>query len=393
MNLLDVVLIAAAVAFAVSGYRQGFVAGALSFIGFLGGGLAGLAIVPALLGQVDRDVGISLIAIGLVLGFAVIGQVIASVIGRRLRERLTWHPARIADATGGAVLSVASMLIVAWFVGSAVATSALPTLAPAVRDSQVLAAVNRVMPNSAESLYRSFSSLLDENGFPQVFAPFTDERITPVRPPDPKAANSLAVRRARDSIVKIMGTALSCGRAIEGSGFVYGPERVMTNAHVVAGVREPRVVYTGEGQEYSARVVLFDPDLDVAVLYVPGLPLDDLSFDGGGSRQDSAVIAGYPRNGPFTARSARIRDEIMARGPNIYEQNTVTREVFSIFGQVEPGNSGGPLLSPAGDVYGVIFAKSLDDDDTGYALTADQVRDDAQAGEDATARIPTGQCA
>ena len=155
MNLLDLLLIAAAVAFAVSGYRQGFVTGLLSFIGFLGGGLAGLALVPRLFGQVDGDVGVSLIAIGLVLGMAVIGQVLAGVVGNRLRERLVWHPARVADATAGAFLSAASMLIVAWFIGSAVATSALPTLAPAVRESRVLHAVDRLMTNSADSLYRS----------------------------------------------------------------------------------------------------------------------------------------------------------------------------------------------------------------------------------------------
>jgi S1-C subfamily serine protease len=393
VNLLDAILIIAAVAFGVSGYRQGFVAGVLSFVGFLGGGLVGLALVPRIFGEVDGDVGGSLIAIGLVLGVAVIGQVLASVVGSRLRDRLIWQPARVADATGGAFLSVASMLIVAWFVGSAVATSALPTLGPAVRDSRVLHAVDRVMPNSAESLYRSFSSVLDENGFPRVFDPFTDERISPVEPPDPAAANSVAVRRARASIVKIMGTALSCRRAIEGTGFVYAPERVMTNAHVVSGVREPQVIVGGDGQEYSARVVVFDPQLDVAVLYVPGLPLGRLSFDDSGSRGDSAVVAGFPRNGPFIARSARIRNEITARGPNIYEEDTVTRQVFSVYGRVEPGNSGGPLLSPEGDVYGVIFAKSLDDTNTGYALTADEVRSDAGAGRGATARVATGPCA
>ena len=393
MNLLDLLLIAAAVAFAVSGYRQGFVTGLLSFVGFLGGGLAGLALIPRIFGQVDGDVGVSLIAIGLVLGMAVIGQVLAGVVGNRLRERLVWHPARVADATAGAFLSAASMLIVAWFIGSAVATSALPTLAPAVRESRVLHAVDRLMPNSAESLYRSFSGVLDENGFPRVFDPFTNERISPVAPPDPAAAKSLAVRRARGSIVKIIGTALSCRRAIEGTGFVYAPERVMTNAHVVAGVSEPQVIVGGDGQELSARVVLFDPQLDVAVLYVPGLPLGSLSFDGTGSRQDSAVVAGFPRNGPFVARSARIRDEITARGPNIYERDTVTRQVFSVYGRVEPGNSGGPLLSPAGDVYGVIFAKSLDDNNTGYALTAEEVTKDAAAGRSATSRVATGACA
>lgn len=360
MNALDLILIVGTVIFAVSGYRQGFVAGALSFIGFLGGGMLGLAVVPRIFTNVENDLGFSLIAIGVVLGLAVIGQVLASLLGHALRERLVWSPARVADATGGAFLSVVSMLLVVWFIGSALATSTVPTLSGAVRDSRVLTAVDQVMPNSAESIYRSFSSMLDENGFPRVFDPFTKENIPPVDAPDPVVAESAEVARARESIVKITGTALSCSREIEGSGFVYAPERVMTNAHVVSGVDEPRVLVEGDrGAAYSARVVHFDPELDVAVLYVPGLPVSPLIFDDSGSRRDSAVIAGFPRNGPFVARSARIRDEITARGPNIYDRGTVSRQVFSIYGSVEPGNSGGPLLSADGDVYGVIDRKSV----------------------------------
>lgn len=394
MNTLDLILLASAVIFAVSGYRQGFVAGLLSFVGFLGGGLLGLTFVPHFFSEVESDLGVSLIAVGVVLAVAVVGQVLAGAVGHRLRERLTWQPAQVADAAGGALLSVISMLLVAWLIGSALATSSVPRVSAAVRDSRVLGAVDRVMPSNAESIYQSFSQMLDENGFPRVFDPFTPERIVPVEPPDPAIADSVAVQRARDSIVKITGTALSCSREIEGSGFVYAPERVMTNAHVVSGVDEPRVLVGGDGGEsYRARVVHYDPDTDVAVLFVPNLPVEPLEFDDSGERRDSAIIAGYPRNGPFVARAARIRDEITARGPDIYDRGAVSRQVFSLYGVVEPGNSGGPLLSMEGGVYGVIFAKSLDDENTGYALTADEVADNAADGRARTDQVDTGSCA
>jgi S1-C subfamily serine protease len=388
MNLLDLLLIAAAIAFGVTGYRQGFVAGLLSFLGFLGGGLLGLNLVPRLLGDADAQTGTALVAIGLVLALASAGQLLAGLLGGWVRSRVTWESAQLVDSAGGAFLSVVSMLLVAWFIGSAVATSSMPNLARLFRDSSILRGVDEVMPGSADALYHSFAKVLDANGFPSVFGPFTPERIRPVQPPDPAVANSTAVRRARPSIVKIVGTALSCSREIEGSGFVYAPERVMTNAHVVAGVREPQVIVEGSDRRFGGRVVLFDPRRDIAVL-----PLRALGFDGTANSRDDAVVAGYPNNGPFVARAARIRDELRAQGPNIYDRGRVTREVYSLYTRVEPGNSGGPLLSPAGDVYGIIFAKSQDDPNTGYAVTADEASADARAGVSSTAAVSTGACA
>lgn len=393
MNLLDVLLIAGALAFGITGYRQGFVAGALSFLGFLGGGLLGLNLVPRLLGNTDARVGIALVAIGLVLALASVGQLLAGLVGGWIRARVTRESAQVVDATGGAFLSIVSMLLVAWFIGSAAATSSMPSLARLFRDSSILRGVDRVMPRSAEALYQSFGRVLDANGFPSVFGPFTPERISPVAPPDPAVVNSIAVRRAGPSVVKIVGTALSCSREIEGTGFVYADQRVMTNAHVVAGVQEPLVIARDGSRRYGARVVLFDPRRDLAVLFVPGLPLRPLEFDESGDPRDDAVVAGYPNNGPFVAGAARIRDELIAQGPNIYDRGRVSREVFSLFTKVEPGNSGGPLLSPAGDVYGVIFAKSLDDPNTGYAVTAEEAASDAAAGRTATGAVSTGPCA
>ena len=168
---------------------------------------------------------------------------------------------------------------------------------------------------------------------------------------------------------------------------------MLTNAHVVAGVDDPQVRVSGDGELLDARVVVFDPDADLAVLYVPELTAAPLDLDDSAGRGDQAVVAGFPGGGPFRLVAARVRDTINARGPDIYHRKQVTREVFSLFADVEPGNSGGPLLSPDGDVYGVVFAKSLDDPNTGYALTVDEARSVARAGRGATREVDTDSCA
>lgn len=394
MNLLDLVLLVAAIAFAVSGYRRGFLVGVLSFLGFLGGGVVGMLLAPQFLRQVTgSSPASSIVAILIVLGLAMVGQVLATLLAGNLRQYITWHPARAVDAGAGAFVSAISILVVAWFLGSAVATTDLPPISDEVRGSAVLRTVSRVMPPGASTWFSAFSGMLDKNGFPQVFNPFSTEPIVEVAPVDPKVSNSVAVRRARGSIVRVLGTARSCSREIEGTGFVYAPQRVMTNAHVVAGVRNPRVEIEGRGPDLRGRVVHFDAKTDIAVLYVPDLDVRPLKFDRSAEAQDSAVVAGFPRNGPFRVDAARIRSQINARGPDIYQRSTVNREVFSLLARVQPGNSGGPLLSPTGDVYGVIFAKSLDNDTTGYALTTNEVLDNAAAGRNNTDRVNTGGCA
>jgi S1-C subfamily serine protease len=191
-------------------------------------------------------------------------------------------------------------------------------------------------------------------------------------------------------VVKILGTAQSCSRSSEGTGFVYAPGKVMTNAHVVAGVDEPEVITQDE--TLPAEVVVYDPDLDVAVLDVAGLDEQPLRFARDGETGDSAAVLGYPGNGPFHGEPARIRSEQRLRSPDIYGEGVVFREVFSLFAKVRPGNSGGPLMSPRGRVYGVIFAASVSDPQTGYALTADQVARDARLGRGAERPVDTGPC-
>ncbi|GAA4993476.1 MarP family serine protease [Streptomyces siamensis] len=396
--MLDILLLVAAVWFAIVGYRQGFVVGILSVIGFLGGGLVAVYLLPLIWGWATDDTEVSttaaVVAVIVVIVCASVGQALTTHLGNKLRRYITWSPARALDATGGALVNVVAMLLVAWLIGSALAGTTLPTLGKEVRNSKVLLGVSRALPTQANTWFADFSSVLAQNGFPQVFSPFANEPITEVQPPDPALARSPVATRAQRSIVKVMGTAQSCGKVLEGSGFVFSDRRVMTNAHVVGGVDEPTVQIGGEGKKYDATVVLYDWERDIAVLDVPNLHAPVLQF----SRQDAtsgsdAIVAGFPQNGAYNVQPARVRGRITANGPDIYHRKTVRRDVYSLYATVRQGNSGGPLLTPEGKVYGVVFAKSLDDANTGYALTADEVAEDVAKGRTANQQVDSDSCA
>ncbi len=389
MSLLDWVVVGAAVALAISGYVEGFVVGACATLGLLGGAALGVWGVPKALDHFSPSVTVSFVALLLVVALASFGRWRAAVIGAWLRNKMSWRPVRFLDALAGAALAAASALIVAWVLGVAVSGARIPSVTSAVRGSEVLAKVDEVLPNSADRALQSFNDVVNTDLFPRFLDPFVPERIRETQPPDSAIARQQSVRDAYTRIAKVTGVA-SCSRGLEGSGFVYAPKRVMTNAHVVAGVSSPQVEVNGK--KYDAKVVVFDPETDIAVLYVPKMTEKPLSFDLTGKADDPAVVLGYPENGPFDSEPARIRSEERLRGPDIYGDKTVTREAFSIWASVRPGNSGGPLLSAKGVVYGVVFAASVEDNRTGYVLTAQQVAEDARAGTSATQEVSTQSC-
>jgi S1-C subfamily serine protease len=390
-DLLDIILLAASLLFALSGYRQGFVVGVLSFVGFLGGGVLGAKIAPSLAqSSALSNFPSTTTAIVLVFLLATIGQVAATFLGSWVRRHLVWKPARVVDAVAGAAVSVVSLLLVAWLVGTAVASSPFTGLASQVRRSQVLAVVDSAVPGGAKGLFASFRRLIDDRGFPEVFGDLVPTQVRPVDPPDPALARAGVVTAVRSRIFKITGVASSCSKRIEGSGFLYAPGRVMTNAHVVAGVKSPNVEV--DGRQLRATVVVYDPDRDIAVLLVPGLSRTPLAFAGQAKTNDSAIVIGYPQDGPYRADAARIRGTQQAKGPNIYQSKTVVREIYALRSRVRPGNSGGPLVSPGGAVYGVVFAAAADDPQTGYALTAKEVAGDAARGRTATGAVSTRGC-
>ena len=390
MNLLDWILVVLVVAYAVSGYWQGFIAGAFATGGLLVGGLIGIWIAPRLLGNAEPALWVSLAALFVVLICASFGQAIMQYLGVRIRSRITWQPARALDAVGGAALSMVAVLVVAWALGVAVSGAKLPWASSEVRDSVVLDHVNGVMPIDAVHALNSFNDVVGASFFPRYLEPFAPERIINVGPPPPGIARDPDVQRAAASVYKIRGEN-SCQRGVEGSGFIYGPNRVMTNAHVVAGIAKPTVL-AGD-RELPAKVVYYNPDVDVAVLAVNGLQGQRLRFGFHGHASQPAAVLGFPQDGPYNVQPARIRGEQRLRSPDIYGRGTVVRETYSLRGLVRPGNSGGPLVSSAGRVLGVIFAASVTDGNTGYALTASQVRDAAAQGLSAHTAVSTGDCA
>ncbi|HEV3381879.1 MAG TPA: MarP family serine protease [Trebonia sp.] len=392
-DLLDLALIVIAIAFAVSGYRQGFIVGSLSFVGFVGGAVLGAQFGPdisrALVGgQTEQDV----VAVILLVSFAIIGQFVASSVGTAMRQTMTGRSSTALDAVGGAAVSVLSMLLIAWAIGSVLTASPFPVVVQQVNNSVVLRTMDKVMPSPAKTMFSDFRRMLASGPFPQVFSGIGSAHLLTVPSPDPAVVDSAGALDARSRIVKVQGTALSCGRGIEGSGFVYAPHHILTNAHVVAGVTQGPTVTTVGGSVYQAQVVFYDPQVDIAVLYVPDLNLAPLQFAGQASSDASAVVAGYPLDHPYTAVPARIGETQNAVGPDIYQTGQVNRQIYEIRAVVEPGNSGGPLLSPSGTVYGVVFAAAVGVSDTGFALTAAEVAGDANAGSSATTPVSTQGC-
>ena len=390
MNVLDWFLVVLVVAYAVSGYWQGFIAGAFATGGLLLGGLLGVWLAPRLLGDAEPALWVSLAALFVVLVCASFGQAILQYAGAKIRSRIKWQPVRALDAIGGAALSMAAVLVVAWALGVAVSGAKLPWASREVRSSAVLDRVNGVMPANAVEALNSFNDVVGSSFFPRYLEPFAPERIIEVGPPPGRVARDPDVQRAQESVFKIRGEN-SCSRGVEGSGFLYGPNRVMTNAHVVAGVDRP-VVLVGE-DERPATVVYYNPDIDIAVLAVDDTRGPFLRFDQAGGPNQAGAVLGYPQDGPYNVQAARIRGEQRLRSPDIYGDGTVVREVFSLRALVRPGNSGGPLVSSAGKVLGVIFAASVTDTDTGYALTSEQVAGAAAQGLTRSTDVDTGACA
>ncbi len=391
MSVVDLILLLLILVFAISGYRQGFAIGALSLSGFFLGVLVGLQVGP-LVARQFADSGIRvLISLVAIFGIAVLGQALAGWIGSHLRQNITNEVARRLDDIGGALVSALAVMLVVWLVAVPLGSSSVPWVASSVRNSALLGVIDRIMPDEAQQLSTALHDTVDTNGFPDVFGRLSPTRARQVAPPDPTLAGSQVVSNSQRSVVKVLGSAPSCARRIEGSGFVYADDRVMTNAHVVAGTRSVAVEL--RGQRYDGEVVVYDPQRDLAVLHVPGLPGPSLRFAAGqaGTGAD-AIVLGFPLDGPYDARPARVRDVDRITGPDIYASGDVTREIYTIRALVRSGNSGGPLISANGLVLGVIFAAAADDPNTGFAVTAAEARPVALAGAERTRAVGTGDC-
>ena len=384
--ILLVVLVAAS-----SGLRQGAVASALAFLGVVLGAVAGILIAPHVLVHVEEGRMRILAGIALIVVLVIIGEVAGMVLGRAARSNMHSPVARGVDSVVGAGLQAVAVLVAAWLLAIPLTASSQPEISAAVRGSRVLSTVDVLAPDWLRGVPKEFSALLDTSGLPDVIGPFGRTPVAEVEPPDPSVLASPVALDLHPSVLRINGIAPTCQRALEGSGFVVAPERVMTNAHVVAGTSAVSVQTLGGALD--AEVVLFDPAVDVAILSVPGLDVAPLEFAPApaDSGQD-ALVLGYPGGGPYTASAARIRETLDLQGPDIYRSGTVEREVYTVRGSIRQGNTGGPHVDQRGRVLRVVFGAAVDNSDTGFVLTAAEVSSQLALADDSFAAVATGTC-
>lgn len=388
MNLLDVVVVVAIVSAALGGFRAGFLARVASWIGLGIGFYVAFRVLPSVLSsfELPTSSGRLLVAITVLIVGTFIGQAAGLIIGHRLRGVLPVGGARTADRVVGSVAGALSILIVLWVF--------LPTLAdvagwPArqARGSLVAKAVNSSFPKPPDAT-QSVRRLVDPRGFPQVFGalkPAPDAGLPPIDPGlDPAVHERVAA-----STVKVVAEA--CERIQEGSGFVVSDDVVVTNAHVVAG-QERVEVTKPDGKRLPATVSVFDPKRDLAVLRIDKLALSPLGR--GTAEEDSkGAVFGHP-GGQEAVRAApaRISDEVLADGKDIYGKDT-ERQVFILAANLQSGDSGGALVDTEGLVVGVAFAIAPDRPGTAYALTGDELDSTLQIfNRNPRARADTGGC-
>ncbi|QQQ76724.1 MarP family serine protease [Saccharothrix sp. 6-C] len=394
MNWVDLLVLALAAFAAVSGARQGMVVALPAFVGVLVGLVLGTQLAPLVVSQFDNVVTKVVFAVGIVVLLVALGETLGVYIGRSIKSKVNATPLRGVDNALGAIVQGAVVFVVAWMIALPLTMVAgLPSLAKSLNQSVILSTVDDTMPQAARTLADDLQNLFDVSGFPAAMDPFDRTPLREVGPPDPALSGNPVVEALRPSVLKVRGRAPSCSRALEGTGFVISPERVMTNAHVVAGTTDV-TVEVGIGQ-FDATVVHYDAQTDIAILAVPDLEAAPLPFrtDEIAPGEDGIVL-GYPLDGPYTASEARVRERIkMLRGPDIYDAQTVTRDVYTVRAKVRSGNSGGPLVDPQGRVMGVVFGAAVDDQETGFVLTADEVAEEVAKAPTMVRRASTQTCA
>jgi S1-C subfamily serine protease len=389
MNWVDVLLLVVVATAAVRGLRLGAALQLLSYGGFLLGFCCGVLLAPRFANLVRGAGERSVVALVVVGGSALLFGGAGHFLGVRFSFTLRrWHVGNLDQALGVAVAVIVT-LVVSWLVVSLLANSRFASVDAAIQQARVIRAIDRVMP-PLPSVFAQVETFLDNENFPVVFTGLPPQIAGPVALPNIEAVQE-GVSDAGSSTVQIVGQ--GCGVIQEGSGFVIAHDLVVTNAHVVAGVRNPQVI-DQFGTRYATVPVWFDPEEDLAVLRVPGLPAPPLTLATTlFARNTQGVVLGFPEGGPFTYGGAGVMAEFDATGLDIYGTERVTRAVYELDGIVRPGNSGGPFVSPQGTVLGIVFARSTTDPDVGYALAfSPAVIQELQDAESATAQTGTGVC-
>jgi len=395
--IVDLVLAAAGVLTVVRYARRGVIAAVAALVGWIIGFWVGLQLSPALVEAVGTFAALqtwqrNLVVLALVLVIAGVCAVIVIAIGNLIRRAVRPLPvARGLDAVLGALFGALAWAAVVWLAAGFITSTGFRPAAQLAGSSRIVSALDSIAPMPAGRVFTQVDDAIAAAGLPKVFEPGKEKIPNVAAPPSSVPA---AVDAASPSIVEVVADEPKCGTESSGSGWVVASERIVTNAHVVAGSTSTAVLVNGKTERLHATVVHYDPETDLAVLDVPGLDAKPLPR-GGAQQADGASVfaAGYPGGGAYTVSPGRVRATINAIGKDIYDDKTVTRQVYSLRAVVRPGDSGGPLLDSTGHVAGVVFAMSTSDSQTGYALTLAQVQPTLQAAAALTQPVSTGACA
>ncbi len=388
LTILDLALILMLLSYLVYGLRNGLMVTLGGIAGFVVGAIAAFMAVPLVSGWVT-DSGWRLTAtVGAAVVLIALGHGLGTMIGRKVRHAVRIKPLHAVDRLIGGVVSVVVAALVMSMLAFSISSLGVPFVSQQLAESRVIRYIDNLTPTPVKSTMAQLRSTVIGDGIPKLI-----EGIGPVTPvPVPnESTDTPALNQAADSVLKIAGTAFECGQNQTGSGFVVSPGRVVTNAHVVAGVSQP-VVEVPDGGALPGRVVYFDSQRDIAVLAVDGLQSSPLPLSADLAGGSPAAFAGYPHGGPFQSKPATVQGISTILVPDIYGNNPSPAQVYRLAGDVQPGNSGGPLLTMQGQVAGLIFAKTTTDAALGFALTMEDLEPVAAQAPGLSSPVSAGQC-
>ncbi len=385
--VLDVLLVIMLIGYVVYGIRNGLSSAVFAIAGVVLGVIAAFFLTPLVSSWVPIPMLRLVVTIIAAVGLVTLGHALGAAIGRGIRRGIARSPLSGLDRFLGAVVTGVAAALIAAVVSTSVSQLGVPVLSKAIAGSNVLRVINLLTPNPVEAWLAQLRSTVTDKGIP-IFA----QAFGGAAPVIPQIdTGSAALNAAAQSVVRITGNAYACGQSQSGTGFVVADDRVVTNAHVVAGVSEP-VVEAPNGQALQGSIVYFDPEMDLAVILVPGLSVAPLALADTLAPGADAAVEGYPYGGPFTAGGASVVSVSEASVPDIYGDTKTQREVYTLAADVREGNSGGPLLTVQGSVAGVVFARNAKTANVGYALTMAELDPVAAEASGLDNSVSSGDC-
>jgi uncharacterized membrane protein required for colicin V production len=366
VNWVDILIVAIVIVAAIRGWYQGAIRQALGWLGFVAGFLVGSAFAPSLSTHITHAPWRPLLAIAIVIVAAYIGHFVGHIVGATIRRSIKMVKLGFVDSGIGVAVGVAGALLTCWLLAALLVATPWSTAAAGVQGSKIVKALDSALP-PVPSFEAKLQTLLHNANFPSVFASVVAPNVPSSGSAPTLRRNTLAPGGPSD-VVKVLAT--GCTDVHQGTAFFVQSHIAVTNAHVVAGATSVSV----EGAR--ATVALFDPVNDIAILRVPSLNLVPMRFVSSvPTSGSSASIFGFPLDGSRTLSPSVISGQITAQSRDIYDQNLFNRTVLVLYANVQPGNSGSPVIVNE-HVAGVLFSKSLSQSSTAYAIPAATVEHD-----------------